>query len=138
MKRFESDPTLLAQACADANEAWRNYRGPASAYVVAGLAEREARAILEETEPIIYSDNPCGPVAPTWDAYSHGHGLRETRAALAEALAAFVADDTCLDCGGSGSVTHHGAAGSKTVKACQACGWTGYSNYRERRAAVRP
>lgn len=55
-------------------------------------SEREARAILAETEPEPYC-YPAGALemhAHTWDFYPHGHGLKETRSALAEALAAFL------------------------------------------------
>ena len=54
----------------------------------------EARAILAETEPEPYhyisSPGALNMHAHTWDHYPHGHGLKETRKALAEALAAFV------------------------------------------------
>ena len=61
---------------------------------VAWNAEREARAILAVTEPGPYnyleSPGALDMHAHTWDYYPHGHGLKETRAALADALALFI------------------------------------------------
>lgn len=66
---------------------------------VAWLAEREARAILAETEPVRITTDGCAAyhlplryLALDGRSWHEGGRLNEVTAALAEALAAFVAD----------------------------------------------